>query len=136
MWLEALEAKFENPDHTKRRYGRREFDQIMGHCQVISDMPATCFTEELIEAYPDAKVILTLRKDVDGWYRCVRSSYLIPHSFFHPPTSGSASPVRLMFAAPEWGFPSLTIIFFDCTYRARRRAPFLQPLHVKEMKFG
>ena len=30
-------------------------------------MPAYCFSLELIEAYPDAKIILTLR-DVDEWY--------------------------------------------------------------------
>lgn len=31
-------------------------------------MPAAYFVEELLEAYPDAKVILTVR-DVDEWHR-------------------------------------------------------------------
>jgi hypothetical protein len=35
--------------------------------QAVTDMPAYCFSSELIEAYPEAKVILTLR-DIDDWY--------------------------------------------------------------------
>lgn len=34
------------------------------------DIPAALFVEELVEAYPDAKVILTVR-DVDSWYKYV-----------------------------------------------------------------
>ncbi len=66
MWVEALDAKFEGKGQP---YCRAQFDQLMGHCQAISDMPATCFARELIEAYPEAKVVLTLRKDVDAWYK-------------------------------------------------------------------
>jgi len=36
--------------------------------QACSDFPVIEFSRELIEAYPDAKVILTLR-DVDSWYK-------------------------------------------------------------------
>jgi hypothetical protein len=45
----------------------------MSHCktdymrQAVCDVPAACFAEELIEAYPNAKVILSNR-DVDEWY--------------------------------------------------------------------
>lgn len=65
MWLEALEAKF---DGKGKPYGRAEFDKLFGHCQAVSNMPAILFSEELIESYPEAKVILTLR-DVDSWYK-------------------------------------------------------------------
>jgi hypothetical protein len=36
--------------------------------QAVTDMPAAYFAEELIAAYPDAKVILTVR-NVDDWHR-------------------------------------------------------------------
>lgn len=65
MWLEALEAKY---DGKGKPYGRAEFDKLLGHCQAVSDIPALCFAEELIAAYPEAKVILTVR-DVDSWYQ-------------------------------------------------------------------
>lgn len=36
--------------------------------QAVSDWPACAFAKELIEAYPEAKVILTVR-DVDSWHK-------------------------------------------------------------------
>ena len=35
--------------------------------QSVSDVPCITFSEELVSAYPDAKVIWTIR-DVDSWY--------------------------------------------------------------------
>lgn len=64
MWMEALKAKY---DGVGKQYGRQEFDRLLGHCQAVSDIPAVVFAEELIRAYPEAKVVLTLR-DVDPWY--------------------------------------------------------------------
>jgi hypothetical protein len=43
----------------------------MGHAVAVADAPASCFAAELIEAYPDAKVILNYRKDIDAWHRSV-----------------------------------------------------------------
>lgn len=36
--------------------------------QAVCDWPACAFAKELIEAYPEAKVILTNR-DVDSWHK-------------------------------------------------------------------
>lgn len=63
-WLEAIEAKF---DGKGKPYGRAEFDRLLGHCQGVSDLPAILFAKELIEAYPEAKVILTHR-NFETWY--------------------------------------------------------------------
>lgn len=43
----------------------------MGHAVAVTDAPAACFAPELIEAYPDAKVVLNLRRDLDAWQRSV-----------------------------------------------------------------
>ena len=64
MWMEALRAKY---DGIGTPYGRKEFDRLLGHCQAVSDIPAVVFSEELIRAYPEAKVVLTLR-NVDAWH--------------------------------------------------------------------
>ena len=66
LWQDAFAAKFEG----KGRFGREEWDQLLGHCQAVCDWPAVAFAPELIEAYPEAKVILTTR-DVDSWYASV-----------------------------------------------------------------
>ena len=37
----------------------------------VSDHPCLTFTDEMLEIYPDAKVILTMRDNVDVWYETV-----------------------------------------------------------------
>ncbi|KAF2470756.1 uncharacterized protein BDR25DRAFT_369212 [Lindgomyces ingoldianus] len=73
MWYDALLAKYENRG---KPYSREEFDHLLGHCQAVCGLPAVCFAEELIAAYPEAKVILSLR-DVDSWHMYVLIYYLI-----------------------------------------------------------
>ncbi|KAF9877042.1 hypothetical protein CkaCkLH20_05308 [Colletotrichum karsti] len=63
LWSEALAAKFDGVGE----FGKDKWDALLGHCQAVCDWPAASFAEELIDAYPDAKVLLTTR-DVDKWY--------------------------------------------------------------------
>lgn len=65
MWVDAFRGKFE-PGH--RRFEKKDWDQLLGHCEVLNDTPCNVFVEELMEAYPDAKIILTVRDNVDQWY--------------------------------------------------------------------
>lgn len=56
----------------ERREGRKlistlEFDNLLSKYQAVTDMPAILFACELLDAYPDAKVILNRRADVDAW---------------------------------------------------------------------
>jgi len=63
MWRDAFAAKFDGQGH----FDRKDWDQLLGHCQAVCDWPAVAFAKELIDAYPNAKVILTNR-DVDSWH--------------------------------------------------------------------
>lgn len=63
MWQDAFAAKYDG----EGTFGREQWDQLLGHCQAVCDWPAVAFAKELIEAYPDAKVLLTTR-DVDSWH--------------------------------------------------------------------
>ncbi|KAJ7891564.1 hypothetical protein B0H13DRAFT_2234827 [Mycena leptocephala] len=56
MWKEAINAKFSG---CGTPYGRAEWDQILGHCQAVTDVPSVLFAEDL--------VILTMR-DPDKWW--------------------------------------------------------------------
>ena len=60
MWMEAYEAKYNNPNGTKK-FGRAEWDKLLGHCAAITDAPCTSFGPELIDAYPEARVVLVQR---------------------------------------------------------------------------
>ncbi|KAJ7501010.1 hypothetical protein B0H11DRAFT_1713713 [Mycena galericulata] len=48
-------------------YRREEWDRLLGDCQAIADMPHILFAEELIAAYPEAKVVLTNRSPESWW---------------------------------------------------------------------
>lgn len=45
---------------------RAYFDRLLGHCGAITDTPAVLFWEELLDAYPSAKVIV-VERDVEKW---------------------------------------------------------------------
>ncbi|CAF9918780.1 MAG: hypothetical protein ALECFALPRED_000825 [Alectoria fallacina] len=64
-WMEAVQAKFLG--HGKP-YGRAEFDALLGNCAAVTDMPCACFWEELMAAYPDAKIIL-VERDIEDWFK-------------------------------------------------------------------
>jgi hypothetical protein len=64
LWRDAFAAKY---DGIGAPFTRRDWDKLLGHCQAVCDWPAIAFAKELIEAYPEAKVILTGR-DVDSWH--------------------------------------------------------------------
>lgn len=63
LWRDAFAAKYDNgPAFTKENW-----DQLLGHCQAICDWPSVAFAKELVEAYPEAKVILTTR-EINSWH--------------------------------------------------------------------
>ncbi|PLN86197.1 hypothetical protein BDW42DRAFT_159558 [Aspergillus taichungensis] len=53
-----------------------DFDTVIGHCAAITDHAAAAFAPELIAAYPDAKVILNIRQNVDAWHRSVMQTLM------------------------------------------------------------
>jgi len=67
LWIQALEWKIEG----KGSWTRENWDALLGHCMAVTDNPCAIFCDELLEAYPDAKVILTVRDNVDVWHQSV-----------------------------------------------------------------
>jgi hypothetical protein len=51
-----------------------DFDTVLGDCVGVSDLTAAEFAVELIAAYPNAKVILNVRRDLDAWYRSMEQT--------------------------------------------------------------
>ena len=100
LWLSAVQAKY---DGGKGRAWTtaEDFDRVLGSydvsnlrprhrpdksslngkqvthpCQAVSDDPCCLFAEELIAAYPDAKLVLTRRASRTVWYRSMKSFIL------------------------------------------------------------
>ncbi|KAK8081805.1 hypothetical protein PG996_000586 [Apiospora saccharicola] len=85
LWTEAIETKFEGGVP----WGCEEFDRILGEYEVsrggvrekgLADYPAAIFPEELIEAYPEAAVILTVREDEQKWHDSMMSTLIPAHA--------------------------------------------------------
>ncbi|KAH7317146.1 P-loop containing nucleoside triphosphate hydrolase protein [Stachybotrys elegans] len=82
MWQDAIDRKFFGKGTP---FGRAEFDQLLhGFGAVSSDTPAIAFSEELIAAYPEAKVVL-VERDIDSWYKSYMSAII--GNMFHPVVS-------------------------------------------------
>ena len=67
MWTEALKAKWE-PQPGVKPFGRAEFDNLLGHWGATTDQPVSLLAEDIIDAYPEAKVVL-IERDPESWYK-------------------------------------------------------------------
>ncbi|BCS24050.1 sulfotransferase family protein [Aspergillus puulaauensis] len=69
-WNKAIDVK-------RRGYGRelkrRHFDLMLWRYDAVTDFPCTLFVEELMDVYPDAKIILTTR-DLESWVSSMQHS--------------------------------------------------------------
>lgn len=52
-----------------------QWDALLGDCEATTDWPAALFYEELMNAYPEAKVVLTIR-DPDKWWKSYKETVL------------------------------------------------------------
>ncbi|KAL4800836.1 hypothetical protein BDV19DRAFT_383855 [Aspergillus venezuelensis] len=51
-----------------------DFDTVLGNSVGVCDLTAAEFAPELIAAYPDAKVILNTRTDLDAWHKSMQAT--------------------------------------------------------------
>ena len=52
-------------------FTRQDFDEVLGDAVAVCDAPGSCFARELIELYPEAKVILNVAADEERWHASV-----------------------------------------------------------------
>src|SRR5215470_19638616 len=88
--------------------GSHDWDAIFHGYRATVDWPAAAFWRELVERYPDAKVLLSLR-DADRWYDSVMNT--IYPAMTQPP---KRAPVTLR------GFQEMVYdLIFDRTFKGR-----------------
>lgn len=74
-WNAAQDAKFFGKGAI---FTRTQWDALLGTFGAVSaDPPAVAFAAELMNAYPEAKVIL-VERDVDDWYRSFNTAVIEP----------------------------------------------------------
>lgn len=70
-WYRLMQRKYKGAPDGDVNITTDEFDALLGSAEALIDIPTYFFAPELIQAYPDAKVILNTRTDLDAWHRSV-----------------------------------------------------------------
>jgi hypothetical protein len=98
----SLSEVFRNPEHAKIWEAGRgpagegvDWEGFLGSYEVGVDWPVCSFYEELMKAFPEASVILTVR-DPEPWYESLRSTIYELRRLTHGPL-----PLRAAFALAE-----------------------------------
>jgi hypothetical protein len=65
------------PSYTGHSYNREEWDAYLGPCDALTDV--TPFAESLLNAYPEARVIL-VKRDFDSWVQSFLRTLVSPSS--------------------------------------------------------
>ncbi|KAI1176578.1 P-loop containing nucleoside triphosphate hydrolase protein [Nemania sp. FL0916] len=73
MWIDALDAKINGRG---KEFTKTEWDQLLGHCQAVTDTPCHVFWRELLDAYPDTKVVLSVRDSPEQWAASMQASIM------------------------------------------------------------
>ena len=68
QWHKALQGKYSDTGKTP---GKQEFDAMLGDYDTVLSLPGCLYPEEMVKAYPDAKVILTTRS-TQSWVNTMR----------------------------------------------------------------
>jgi len=64
-------------DVLRNKATRQTFLDIFEGSQVVMGMPTYCFWEQLLDAYPNARVILTVRDEDEWWHSVCRAKALM-----------------------------------------------------------
>lgn len=67
-WVEAQAANLSSLPTITPRYTHSDFEKLLHDFDALSDMPMALFVDDFLAAYPEVKVILTLR-DFDSWMK-------------------------------------------------------------------
>jgi hypothetical protein len=75
MWNDVLYSKLHPKDPDRLPLDRKVFDNLLGRFGACTDQPAAIVAEELVTAYPEAKVVL-IERDVDKWFESFRNTVI------------------------------------------------------------
>lgn len=104
-WSEAIKAKYYGEG---KKFGRAEFDKLLGDYDSGADVPVATFGVDLIEAYPDAKVVLNTRQ-VDAWLKSMDKTTGVVNGWW---TWDWVAPWEKTIVRPWWDFAHLILVMF------------------------
>ena len=75
-WGRLARRKFFNDPPNKGPITTADFDEVLGNSVAVTDAAGSVFAAEMIRAYPDAKIVINKRKDLDKWLASMDESVL------------------------------------------------------------
>lgn len=72
----VMRKKWRGPPDGESHLTAADFDALFGHAEAVVDVPATFAFPELFTAFPDTKVILNTRRDLNAWHRSVVNNFV------------------------------------------------------------
>ncbi|EMC93178.1 hypothetical protein BAUCODRAFT_230006 [Baudoinia panamericana UAMH 10762] len=106
-----------------------EFDVVLGDSDATIDTVAFLFFPELMQAYPDCKVILNTRRDLDAWHASMIQTFLKDVA-----DSWLLWLIHYCSAGSFWMYEGLYGIGFPMFFRSRR-STYLRPGIVQNGKW-
>ncbi|KAE9375482.1 hypothetical protein N431DRAFT_543001 [Stipitochalara longipes BDJ] len=98
MWVEAIDAKYKG---VGKPYGKEEWNSLLGDFMAVTDFPCVLFIDELIAAYPEAKIILTVHDSREAWYKSVMHTLWTGNFMFGPPKTTLQTIVQSIVPRPH-----------------------------------
>ncbi|KAK7048397.1 hypothetical protein R3P38DRAFT_2504967 [Favolaschia claudopus] len=74
QWAKLARKKWFGPLDGEHNITAADFDALLGHSVAVTDTAGSVFAAEIIAAYPEAKVILNYRKDIDAWHHSLKTT--------------------------------------------------------------
>lgn len=75
MSLLARKKFCDGPKDGSVGFTAEDFDQLYGSYDAVTDVPGYSLARELILTYPEAKVILNVRNDLDAWHKSILATF-------------------------------------------------------------
>ena len=112
---------------------RQDWEEVFGRYTAAVDNPACCVWRELMRAYPDAKVLLTLHpKGADAWYESVLETIYFSESAWQFKVLKAVTPFGRVFGAMShkliWQF------LHEGTMPDRAKATAFYNRHIEDVK--
>ncbi|RYP70998.1 hypothetical protein DL771_005093 [Monosporascus sp. 5C6A] len=74
QWVRLSRKKWFGPLDGENNITAADFDALIGNAVAVTDTASSVFAAEMIAAYPDAKVILNQRKNIDDWHHSITNT--------------------------------------------------------------
>nr|XP_039248431.1 uncharacterized protein LOC120326239 [Styela clava] len=75
-----------------------DYQRVLENVDAVTDWPALAVWEQIVQAFPDAKVILTVRSSEDEWYESMKHQFYVVNKYIE--INETLLEILLLFSGP------------------------------------